>query len=307
MNITVSGLVNVETTVSVRGFPIQYYPIDYPFFGVNSAVSGVGYNLARALRTLGDKVSLLSYTGQDEEGDRILRQLASDGIDSAHIRRDLRATPVSAVLYDGEGRRQIYCDLKDIQDRRLPAGELDGVLSGSELVAACNINFNRPLLERARALGKTVATDVHVLGDPEDGYNRAFLEAADILFCSDEQIPGRPEDFLRALRARYPMRIAVIGMGAYGAMLYTRAGDRIWHLPPAQTERVVNTVGAGDALFASFLHYYGRGLDALPALERAQIFAARKIAHDGASNGFSRADEVEAQWRRSGHAVHRIQ
>ena len=307
MKITVSGLVNVETTVLVRGFPIPYYPIDYPFFGVGSDVSGVGYNLAKALRTLGDEVSLISYTGQDEEAGRILRQLEADEIDCAHIRRTLRATPVSVVLYDESGRRQIYCDLKNIQDRQLPAGELDALLSDSDLIAACNISFNRSLLERAKALGKTLATDVHVIGNLEDEYNRAFLEAADILFCSDEQIPCRPEDFLRQMRARYPMRIAVIGMGAYGAMLYEREGDRIWHLPPARAQRVVNTVGAGDALFSSFLHYYGKGMEALPALERAQIFAARKIAHSGASVGFSREEEVEEQWRGSERTVNPIQ
>ena len=39
-NILVSGLINTETTVRVRQFPVNYYPIDYPFFGVNTAVSG---------------------------------------------------------------------------------------------------------------------------------------------------------------------------------------------------------------------------------------------------------------------------
>ena len=63
--ILVSGLVNTETTVKVRKFPIDYYPIDYPFFGVNTAVSGVGYNLALALTTLGDEVQLHSMTGTD--------------------------------------------------------------------------------------------------------------------------------------------------------------------------------------------------------------------------------------------------
>ena len=45
MRITVSGLINIETTLKVRKFPIEYYPIDYPFFGVQSEVSGVAYNV----------------------------------------------------------------------------------------------------------------------------------------------------------------------------------------------------------------------------------------------------------------------
>ena len=65
MNILVSGLLNTETTTAVRGFPIEYYPIDYAFFGVNTAVSGVAFNLAKALTTLGDTVRLTSMTGRD--------------------------------------------------------------------------------------------------------------------------------------------------------------------------------------------------------------------------------------------------
>ena len=64
-NILISGLVNTETTCRVRQFPIDYYPIDYPFFGVNTAVSGVAYTLAKAMTTLGDSVRLLSMTGDD--------------------------------------------------------------------------------------------------------------------------------------------------------------------------------------------------------------------------------------------------
>ena len=65
MHILVSGLINTETTAAVRGFPIHYYPIDYAFFGVNTAVSGVAFNLAKALKTLGDEVQLASMTGHD--------------------------------------------------------------------------------------------------------------------------------------------------------------------------------------------------------------------------------------------------
>ena len=53
MNVLVSGLVNVETSVKVRKFPIEYYPIDYPFFGVESHIAGVAYNLARPLPLFG--------------------------------------------------------------------------------------------------------------------------------------------------------------------------------------------------------------------------------------------------------------
>ena len=73
--ILVSGLVNVETTLKVRKFPIDYYPIDYPFFGIKSSVSGVAYNIVNALNRLGDDVTLTSFIGNDFEGDFIINEL----------------------------------------------------------------------------------------------------------------------------------------------------------------------------------------------------------------------------------------
>lgn len=299
MTILVSGLINIETTVAVREFPIPYYPIDYPFFGVSSAVSGVAFNIARALRALGDDVDLHTFVGPDDDGRRVLDTLARDGIDDAHVRRELRQTAASVVLYDPSGRRQVYCDLKDVQDMQLPVSGPAGAavrdsLETADIVVACNTNFNRDLLRAAREAGKPVATDVHVLDDIGDEYNRDFMAAADMLFLSDERLPEPPADFARRLADRYGPRIVVIGMGGKGAMLHLRNTDETWMLPAAPTTKVVNTVGAGDALFSAFLHGVAGGLAPLEALRRAELFAAHKIGFSGASVGFCDAAELDA-------------
>ena len=292
MNILVSGLLNTETTTAVRGFPINYYPIDYAFFGVNTAVSGVAFNLAKALRTLGDRVRLTSMTGSDFAADYIRHELRELDIGTELVRSVLRQTPSSVVLYDPEGKRQIYCDLKDIQDTAYPFDP--AVLEGIDLVAACNINFNRPLLRLAKAAGKTIATDVHVLSDIHDEYNREFMEHADILFLSDEAVGDGWREFMLALADTYPCRIIVMGRGSKGAAIYLRETGEIVTLPAASVGTVVNTVGAGDALFSSFLHFYAKGLSPVDALRRAQIFAAHKITVSGASKGFVTEQTVEA-------------
>ncbi|MDX9735344.1 MAG: carbohydrate kinase family protein, partial [Thermoanaerobaculia bacterium] len=69
--ILVSGLVNLETTVKVEAFPVPYFPVRYPFFGVASSVSGVGYNVARALQALGNAPLLLSLVAPDLAGRQV--------------------------------------------------------------------------------------------------------------------------------------------------------------------------------------------------------------------------------------------
>ena len=294
--ILVSGLINTETTVRVRQFPVAYYPIDYPFFGVNTAVSGVAYNIALALKTLGDQVRFCTMTGRDFPAAYIRQELTDAGIGTEDLREKLQETPSSVVLYDGEGRRQIYCDLKDIQETEY--GFDAGTCEDADIVAACNINFNRPLIRQAKAAGKRIATDVHVLSDVQDGYNRDFMEAADILFLSDEGIGEDYRGFLWALAETYGSEIIVLGRGSRGAAMYLRQENRILEIPAVTVGPVVNTVGAGDALFSGFLHFLAGGHEPAEALIRAELFAAAKIGVSGASRGFVAEDCVESLYER---------
>lgn len=292
--ILVSGLVNVETTIAVKGFPINYYPIEYPFFGVNSNVSGVGCNIAKALTALGDEVRLVSYTGNDPEAKRIFADLEDHGIATGMIRNVLSETPVSAVLFAPDGKRQVYCDLKDIQEQSIEPSSLAGKIKDCDLCVLCNINFNRELIKSAAQNGLPVATDVHVLSDINDTYNKDFMENADILFLSDERLPCSPEEFIHRLHEKYHNSIIVIGMGSKGALLFDESRKDTVFVPAYSPEQIVNTVGAGDALFSSFLHYYIKGISAEDALKRAVIFAGLKIGFNGASLGFCSEEKIES-------------
>ena len=81
----ISGLLNMETVCRVRGFPINYYPVDYPFFGVATAASGVALNIAKALTVLENRVILCSLLADDVPGRVIIDELKSSGIDTENI------------------------------------------------------------------------------------------------------------------------------------------------------------------------------------------------------------------------------
>lgn len=294
MKLFVSGLVNVETNLRIRSFPVTYYPIDYPFFGIKSNVSGVGYNISRAAMKLGDDVTMCSLIGKDYEASRIIDALDKAGIKKDYIFDALDTTPVSIVLHEpGDGgRRQVYCDLKDIQEKNIDSAGVIDAMKASDVCVLCNTNFNRPLLPVAKEAGKIIATDVHVISDKFDPFNRDFMRYADILFLSDEDLPDAPEQFLHVLKSEYGAKIIVIGLGREGVVMYERETDSIVRLPAVKIGGVVNTVGAGDALFASFIHYYGK-CSAVEALKRAEVFAALKIRHDGGARGFSTEEQVE--------------
>jgi ribokinase len=291
--ILVSGLINIETTLQVDRFPIDYEPVRFPFFGINSTVSGVGYNVAKALTVLGNEVRFLSMSGSDAAGRLVLESLAGDGIGVEGVLAALQRTPQSVILYDRAGRRAINTDLKDIQDTAYPLERFEGAITGCELAVLCNINFARPFLARARMLGIPVATDVHTIADLDDPYNRDFMAAASILFMSDERLPCPAESWVRRIWDRYETGVVVVGLGAEGALLGLRRGRCLERLPAACTRPVVNTIGAGDALFSAFVHFYGAGGDPHTALQRAIVFASYKIGETSAARGFLDAAALE--------------
>ena len=281
--ILICGLCNIETSCAVREFPIAYSPIDYNFNGISTVPSGVGLNLALALTALGDRAALISYAADDPAG-RMLRSAVSGAI-AEPVLLDCAATPQSTVLYDPDGRRKIYTDLKDMQERSVPREVFDRY-ADAEAFCLCNINFARGLLPLAKTTGRPVCCDVHCISDVHDEYNRDFMAMSDVLFLSDENIRGREEAFVRQLAAAYPCRIIVVGMGGRGALLYERETDETTLIPAVYTRPVVNTVGAGDALFSSFVHFYLSGRDAKESLKLACRFASYKIGESGASRGF---------------------
>lgn len=291
--IVVAGLVNMETTVKINSFPIEYSPINFPFFGIQAQASGVGLNVGKALTTLGDEVKLLSMIGKDSAGLIVKKSLIDCGIDTSYVEETISATAQSVVLYDDSGKRQIYCDLKEIQDCSYDQEVFKEVIKDSLIVCLCNINFSRNLLKIAKDKGKIIATDVQVLGDIYDAYNSDYMKYADILFLSNENIKGSVEEFAKGIAKEYDNEIIVVGLGSEGALLYVKKDNCIKKIQAVKTREVVNTIGAGDALFSCFIHYYSKNRNPYEALEKAVIFASYKIGVESAADGFLKEDELE--------------
>jgi ribokinase len=295
-SILISGLINFETTLAVDGFPVTYAPVRYPFFGVRSTAAGVGLNLGVALATLGHQVTLLSLVGNDAPGQQARAALATHGIADAFVLSTLPATCQSVILYEPSGQRAIFTDLKDVQQRAYPLERFHQAAAGAELLALCNINFSRALLHEGKRLGKTIASDVHAIAGLDDEYNHDFMALADILFFSDARLAAPPLEIAQGAMARFGNRVIVVGMGAQGALLLENQGDPaapvITQVPALTGLPVVSTVGAGDALFAAFLHGWVLGQPPAIALAAAIRFAAHKIGTTGAAEGFLTAAQL---------------
>jgi len=184
-------------------------------------------------------------------------------------------------------------DLKNIQEIIYPIEFIEKIMDQFDIGILCNINFSRNFLKILKKNGKIIATDVHVIDDINNEYNHDFIKCSDIIFMSNEELHGKEIYFINQLIQKYNHEIIVLTMAENGLLIYTREKADIKHFPSIRTREVVNTIGAGDALFSCFIHYYNKTKDPYHSIELAILFASYKIGENGGSNGFLTEEKLE--------------
>ncbi len=281
-SVVVAGVVNVQQTIPVDGFPVAYAPVRYVPHSLRLEVSGVGCNVARALTALGRPVRLASVVGRDSAGVLARDALSRAGLAGAGIVED-EFTAQSAVLMDPAGRRQISTDLKDLPTFHYPPAVFEDLLTGARLAAISTIGFARGLLPVAAEAGVPIAVDLQATPGLEDAYSRDWIERATVVFCSGENLAVAPERFARDVLALGRARVVVVGLGAAGCVRFL-PGAPARAVPAVAPFGVRDTTGAGDALFAGFLHYWLRSGDPDDAIDQAVLVAGWTVGFPGTAN-----------------------
>ncbi len=291
MKIFVAGLINLETTLQIEQFPLEYASVRYPFFGIGSSSSGVGLNVALALKTLGADVHFCSLMGSDMAGQMVQSFVQQDSL--ALYLEWVPEHPQSVILLDATGQRSIHTDLKDIQERRLNPHQLEVALANVDAAVICNINFARSALQLARDKNIPIYTDLHAIVDLDNPYDQEFLVFATVLFFSAERLENPAAIALESLQRFANIQMVVVGAGVQGAWLFER--NQPVHLEPSvPNPNIKSTIGAGDALFSSFVYFHVKTGDARLAIARAVRFASQKLSSVGGASGFISAAQLEA-------------
>lgn len=282
------GNVTLETSLRLDAFPLPNAS-SYQPHRMSLSVSGVGFNITRALQVLGTDVRLASVIGPDEAGTFVQATLAGSRSFSTHFHVGAR-TGQSLVLSNASGARHVHTDVGGVASAAYPPELFDVALAGCDLTVLTNIDYTRPLLERAVAAGVPISTDLHAIQNLDNPYDQDYLAAASLLFFSGECLPN-PLETVATLRRRFDPELAVVGLGEQGALLSERGRETV-HVFAFSVANILSTVGAGDAMHAAFCHFWLAGEAPEHALRLACAFAARKITVAEGSKGFVSEAEV---------------
>ncbi len=292
----VAGVTQIETIVRVDRIPVSYAPLTSVPDSIFTAMGGDAYNESLALKWLGDEVCFMSIVGRNQDLGMINPPDRKITLSTEYIVPQMDETPTEVVLYDRDRKQQIFEDLKDLRDNVYDMSMVAPIAESCDMMVLANANFCRPFAKAAKEHNKPIAVNIRSYKPEKEKYNTDFLEPAKVLYFSDDTLTEDPYDFIERIAGTYNTEIIILGQGSEGLILYDRTKDLRVHYKTVKTNEVVNTIGAGNALFACFLHYYMENGDSVNAIKNALLFASYKIGYMGTSNGFMTTAQLE-QWR----------
>ena len=245
---------------------------------------------------LGAQGLVVSAVGADADGDDLLAFLKGKGIDCSLVaRNDLPTGTVTVTLENGMPSYVIHrpaawdaIPYTDAIDAVIP--RLSAVVFGS---LAQRDERSRETLFRVLRHPSLHALKLFDINLRQKFYSReiiaASLEVADVLKLNDEEcavlaelfdLPQDQRGAVAALADRFKLSHVILTLGAKGSMLYD--GAAFAEYPVAPCDKLVDTVGCGDAFLAAWCVAFlsGKGADA--AMREATNLSAYVAGHKGA-------------------------
>lgn len=254
---------------------------------------GMGGNVACAASRLGLRTGLISWVGDDVEGELVLEDLRRFGVDTTHVIVEPNTqTNFTTILIDPSGEKAIVVVPTAFNTLVLDPA-LSAYLSKAHLVYSTVYDLDQ-LARVARvvhAAGGLLSADIEpVAGLRDQALGQALALLDLVFFKADSLIPTADEQAAQELRALGP-ELVVFTLGAQGALACHAQG--IVRCPAFQVP-VVDTTGAGDCFTAAFLTAYLRKFPLEQALRYAQAAAALSIQGYGARGALPNDEQVRS-------------
>ncbi len=255
-------------------------------------LGGAPFNVAWHLQALGDRPRMISRVGDDPLGRKILTAMADWGMDTGAVPIDF-VHPTGRVdvrLVNDEPSYDIVpdCAYDFIDAATLTVPGNGGILYHGTLGLRNAVSRNAfAVLTRNPNL--SIFLDVNLRAPwwrPAEVYS--CLERARWAKLNREELRllGFASDDLEKeisrMRQRFQLEQVILTQGAAGAVVGT-SDDEFYHVVPQPIPHLVDTVGAGDAFSAVYIHGLRAGWEIAQILEVAQDFAGRVIGLRGAT------------------------
>jgi ribokinase len=301
--IAVVGSANTDLTTFSDTFPRAGETIFGKSFDLG--FGGKGANQAVAARYCGADVVMVAKVGNDLFGEATVKNFASMGIDTKHVRIvDGVSSGVAPIFVEPNGQNRIIV-VKGANDTLKPA-DVDEAASALQSVDVIILQFEIPLETVYYTVQFAHKHNIRCIVNPAPALPAQISEliGADYFVPNEteaEVITGLPvhtmEDAKKCAESLLQKGFGkvILTLGARGSLLaYASACEVI--APFEVTPK--DTTGAGDAFIGSFSVFLAEGLPEKEALSRANLYAGLSTMRVGTQKSFPKRAEFEAEWAR---------
>ena len=299
--IGVIGSTNMDLTTTVVSMPVWGETVLASHF--ETSFGGKGANQAIAAAKLGADVVMVTNLGDDALGESALRNFASYGIDTRHVRR---------IANQSTGTATILVDEKSGDNAILIVAGANGDLSSADVGAASEALKRCDLIllqleiqletayEAIRFARRNGLRTVLNPAPARRNLDMAVVRQASFLIPNESELailtdmPVESEDEIAAAARRLVnegVETVIVTLGARGSLVATGASLR--RIAPIKVQ-AVDTTGAGDAFIGSFARYLAGGLSLDAALVEATRYSAFSVTRHGAQKSFATEAEFAA-------------
>lgn len=274
------------------------------------SAGGSAANTIYALARLGVPTGFIGAVGDDEEGRRLVADLAGQGVDTSKIAVK-PGVPTGTIfgLVDKKGHRVLYA--LPGANASLAAEDIDldyinkaGFLHLSSFVGDEQLRLERILLEKLSPRVKVSFAPGQLFTSRGLGALAPLIRRSQILFLNQVEIDELAGGDYRAAAQRLGQNmgcsLVVVTLGGKGGKVCYISEGRNEHLLEValQPEDVVDSTGAGDSFAAGVLFGLLKGEKIITAARFGELMAARCLGEMGARAGLpTRAELLSAYTR----------
>ena len=278
--------------------------------GDEEHLGGAPFNFAAHARRLGHEVYFVSAVGWDERGDRVLEYMAQMKLSTRFVRRtEGYPTGIASVTLDASGQPSFHIEHPAAYDfPDLAASDLEELLS-----PVPDWIYFGTLVQLSSTAREVTGTLLAAKGEARCFYDinlrpscytpdlvRELMPQGTVVKLNDEEVSnvdqmcGRShsnlEDFCRDYAGLLGWEAVCVTRGAQGCVVLI--GDEFIEAA-GYGVKVVDTVGAGDAFAAAFLHGLGSRWPAWQIADFSNRLGALVTSRPGAVPPWT-GDEIKA-------------
>jgi ribokinase len=250
---------------------------------------GSAHNVAADLAKFGNKTGIIGKVGDDQFGNRIVRDLKKEGVDVKNLKVVKNGKTGFSLIFLFLGKDKSILTYSGLNLDLEPSNISKRYLKKSKWLVFTSVTSKDSIKFLKGAVDFAKKNDIKILANPSIRMIHSkkkdtfyFIKSSDIAIMNDEEIKALTgiKNIVLSMKKLNKMgaRLVVVTLGPKGAIAFD--GKKIYRQRGFNI-KVIDPTGCGDSFTAGFLHYFLKGKTVPEALKFANANAALELQDIG--------------------------